>query len=456
MKRFFLFFLSISFFLTSSAAPIDSTTAKQMAISFFNDGTSSSKNISVEKVELATSFSNLHIFNLKETPGFVILAADDCAHPVLGYSTESNFDAATVPPTVIDWLNGYELQMEAALAHPVFDANIAQEWTKLREGRSTLSRGTAVVAPLVTATWGQSSPYNTACPTNTLVGCVAVAMGQVMHYWKYPEHGTGSHSYTYGGITHSVNFASATYNWEAMPDVLTSTNTNLATMLYHCGVGVEMEYGSSVSNAYMITSAAHPYSAESALKNFFGYSSEAHGELRSQYTDFQWIAMMKEDLDAGRPLIYNGFNQNYTGGHCFVCDGYAENNYFHVNWGQRGSYDGYFLISAMNPANQNFSYNQGAIFGLCPQTLVGIEEPDVADISVSPNPTTGLVSILFSNDLQNTKDLRYKLFDISGKCLIDERLENNEVNVANFVKGVYFLQILADGKNIFSQKIIKQ
>lgn len=36
-------------------------------------------------------------------------------------------------------------------------------------------------------TIGEGSYYNAMCPTNILVGYVAMAMGQVMHYWQHME-----------------------------------------------------------------------------------------------------------------------------------------------------------------------------------------------------------------------------------------------------------------------------
>ncbi|MBO7629572.1 MAG: C10 family peptidase, partial [Bacteroidales bacterium] len=76
----------------------------------------------------------------------------------------------------------------------------------LQSGHWWDSKNAQTVDPLITAKWGQGSPYNALCPPNTPVGCVAVAMGQVMRYWGYPEHGIDSHSYTYNGITHNVDF----------------------------------------------------------------------------------------------------------------------------------------------------------------------------------------------------------------------------------------------------------
>ena len=49
--------------------------------------------------------------------------------------------------------------------------------------------------PLIEANWNQGDGWTDMCPSNTYVGCVAVAMGQVMHHWQHPYTGTGFNMY---------------------------------------------------------------------------------------------------------------------------------------------------------------------------------------------------------------------------------------------------------------------
>ena len=401
-----------------------------------------------------TEFTHLYIFS--NDGGFVILSGDDCSKPILAYSTSGSFDPENIPAAVRDWLFTYEIRIEDAInQHLEATSEITAQWEMLQSGHWIDSKNAQTVDPIITAKWGQGSPYNALCPPNTPVGCVAVAMGQVMHHWKYPEHGIGSHSYTYNGITHNVDFSSATYNWNAMPNSCSSANNAVATLLYHCGVAIETWYTSSNSTAYVLYSPAHPYNAESALKENFGYSSDAHGELRSLYDKETWMSMLKNNLDAGIPIIYNGFNSSNAGGHCFICDGYDANNFFHFNWGQRGNYDGYFEIDDMTPSNQNFSYNQGAILDLVPAIDDGIEENLAQELLVYPNPTSGVFTIECNNT--NLDNCSFRIYDVYGKLLISNNLtkENNTIDLSNQPDGIYFFQLIEDGKSISFQKIVK-
>lgn len=72
--------------------------------------------------------------------------------------------------------------------------------------------------------------------------------------------------------------------------------------------------------------------------------------------------MIREELDARFPLIYDG-QSTKDGGHAFVCDGYDANGLFHINWGWGGSSNGYFQLSVLddNGDGIGFSEGQGAI-----------------------------------------------------------------------------------------------
>ncbi len=141
-----------------------------------------------------------------------------------------------------------------------------------------------------------------------------------------------------------------------------------------------MNYGVGTtggSGAYVI-SAQSPVTncSEYALQTYFDYKTSLHCEERVNYSNTQWMNMIKADLDAGRPVLYAGFGTG--GGHCFVTDGYDNNNFFHFNWGWGGMDDGYFEIDALNPGNLGigggsggFNANQQAVFGIEPNTIVG-------------------------------------------------------------------------------------
>ena len=331
---------------------------------------------------------HFYVFNLNDDQGWVIVADDDRSTPILGYSKSGTFVMDDMPANIDDWLSGISSEIQYIIDNEIVEKENIRQWKELYAGISDefISRGEKVVNPLIQTKWDQSPYYNDLCPYDnqyhdrTVTGCVATAMAQVVKYYNHPTIGTGSHSYStnsYGTLY--ANFGGTQYNWNNMPNQLSSSSSStqkqaVATLMYHMGVSVEMSYGVAAtggSGAYVISSYTNgEHCSEYALKHYFGYKTTAHGEMKNNYNDSQWKSMVRAELDANRPLIYAGFG---NGGHCFVCDGYDNNDKFHFNWGWSGQNDGYFSLSALNPGSggagggsYSFTNNQQAIFGLEP------------------------------------------------------------------------------------------
>jgi hypothetical protein len=229
--------------------------------------------------------------------------------------------------------------------------------------------------------WNQSPLYNNLCPIDnngmrSITGCVATAMAQIMKYWNYPVQGTGVGSYWlgktdnlcyFGNGTHITNIAiTGTYNWVNMPNSLTTNSASseisaIAKLMYDCGISVDMSYSSSSSGAC--------YNGRE-LVDHFNYDTGLHSESRTNYTDNNWKQLLYEELNNERPIWYSGYGDGV--GHSWVCDGYDNTGYFHMNWGWGGYSNGYFLLDALNPSNTGYSFNSGqsAVVGIKPACSV--------------------------------------------------------------------------------------
>lgn len=389
MKRVFLLSVIIVSCMQLFANPVDETTAKQFAQNFWKsnniigvkgDKVFKKRMDDARFVNIAQQcgYSEFFIFNNENGKGFVIIAADDCVTPILAYSYDNNFVTDNLPPNLKDWLDGYAEQIHIAVEMKTQATDeIKTDWNCLREQKNLPIKSETQVYPLISTTWNQSPYYNALCPYDythnerTVTGCVATAMAQIMKYWSYPEHGFGSHSYIpqnhpeYG--TQYADFSSTTYQWSSMPNNVTSSNTAVATLMYHCGVSVEMNYDipeNGGSGAQIASQDGYyEYCAENALKTYFDYKNSLHGVLKQD--DSQWINLLKTELDNARPILYAGFG---TGGHAFVCDGYNNSNYFHFNWGWSGNCNCYCLISNLIPEGSSYSFSLGqhAVIGIEP------------------------------------------------------------------------------------------
>lgn len=304
--------------------------------------------------------------------GFVLISADDRVLPVLGYSHQNFMDINNMAPSNKYWLGGYEMQIEYAIKNDLeADHKTIMDWERLSVDNFVVQtpKSIAVVGPLMDFPWDQGRYYNRLCPEDPEApsgydgrvpnGCVALATSMVMYYHRHPEMGTGSHSYNSSGYgVQMANYGATTYDWSAMTDKLTSYNTNVARLIYHLGVAVDMDYaadGSGSQTEY----------AGNALKNYFKYSSTLTTKSRWSHTSPTWISLLKENLDIDHPMIYSGSEQSGSG-HAFNCDGYDDANYFHFNWGWGGYGNGYYNISELNPVGNNFNFYQKVIVNIIP------------------------------------------------------------------------------------------
>lgn len=224
---------------------------------------------------------------------------------------------------------------------------------KPKEGR--------IINPLLSTSWDQSSGYNTHTHNNYPAGCVAVAMGQIMKYYEYPEN----------------------YAWDDMLDDRATDTT--ARLLAEIGDNVNMKYGPTASGAFL----------EDALSSF----KEDYG-----YTDVTIINhrddKVLDELEAERPVFMSGYDSN-AGGHAWVCDGYklitegyvyctylvestyssaeptevshmigadyetgSREEYFHMNWALIGASNGFYIDSHVG--NLYFTQNRRDITNIYP------------------------------------------------------------------------------------------
>lgn len=392
---FIAFILGINFV---SAKPVTPQTAQNLAVSFYmqHKGKTMATAVLAYTETLADRTPAYFVFNINTNAGFVIISADDAAHPIIGYSTEKAFVVPQQKSNISNWLNIRKKEIEVIRAENVqASADISSEWAgnfaKNLNARGTGNTNVNAVAALCSSTWNQngggSVPYNNLCPGGSVTGCVATAMSQIMRFWSYPAHGTGSSSYNAGSYgTLSCNYGATTYNWSNMP--LGSSNSDVALISYQTGVSVQMNYSPSGSGAYVIT-ADNAVCAQNSFVQYFGYDpSTIQGLQRSAYTDANWISLIEADITAGRPVQYVGTDPS-QGGHTWVCDGFDASDNFHMNWGWGGADDGYFSINNLATSSGfNPSTNHEALIGIQPLVTVANDAGVSAIVSPTGNACT--------------------------------------------------------------------
>ena len=314
----------------------------------------------IETFNIIENSANMYIVHLNPI-GFIILSSVDRTIPILGYSYNSEININELPRQLEAILISYQEGIQY-----VVDKNIMQDdktiylLEQYLNNSDFINRNNREVSPMITADWNQSGGWNNFCPGNSVVGCVAVAMGQVMNYWEYPTQGDGYSQYysiDYGVI--GVNFEDYTYDFSNMYDDYPTEDSQL--LLFHAGVAVHMNYTPWASGASVCWEGP---SAQNALDEHFGYNDDITCEVKINYTDEQWGSLIKDQLDRGWPMVYRGYSED--AGHAWNIDGY-QNDYYHCNWGWGGYANGYFYFDNLNAGGYNFIESQAALLNIVPE-----------------------------------------------------------------------------------------
>ena len=366
--------------------------------------------------------------------GYVIVAGDDRARDILAYGEGQLENLNDLPEAMQLFLNMYQKQMEYLQAHPGL---------KVQKG---INRGGVSVEPLLTTAWNQGKPYNMKTPRKgsgqdpyCKVGCSAVALAQVMRYWKYPKVSPALPGYTCPTSGYVIDaLPEYTFDWEHMRDSYPSSSSGIdqlpqtdidaiAWFMRYVGQAETMDYG-------LDQSGAEREEIMQAL-GIFGYR-DAHviekwdfNDGTVNYTEEGWGELIQSELIAGRPLIYCAFDMSSDstaiGGHAFNVDGYdADNDMYHVNFGMSAEKNTYYALNG-------FTLDNGmTVYDFYPILFADVQDPSLTTdprIYTSTNALTmecyageTTTATLVVSSAHLTDDITLALNDTNGVFSIDE------------------------------------
>lgn len=323
--------------------------------------------ITIKNSETMVSNGRPYFHVINANHGFVILSADSAYKPILAYDKTGNFSIAggNLHPGLLNWFNKHAHELDyvrdakngfidsvgrvnralwqgigprAASPGPSTGAgsgaansgpqNVVDMQPPTIVSRYDSDVNTIVtVGPLCPTFWGQDYPFNYYCPVGTYsgghvpAGCVAVAMAQVMYFWKFP-----------------TTYANHTYDYAAMPLTL-----DAAYSLPIPGTYAQLisDVGTTIGTQYSNTgSGADPQNIPSAFA-LMGYTSATRTQGLTQQAlsgaddGVTYAGLMTNEIQTNhRPCIaggWPGYNGGVFGagilpspggtGHSWVCDG---------------------------------------------------------------------------------------------------------------------------------------
>ena len=313
----------------------------------------------------------------------VLLSGYKMCMPVLGYFRSDGTSildtlSTKVPPGLISLVKGYAEQVQSSFKEDFEENEHNKTWYELITQKTPSAPGSEKVSPLLKSKWNQDitidgvcnaynyyvpktgkkceyncfssyddlrSSYNASSYNKCTTGCVAVAMAQVMYYWKYPKNYDWCNMEDSLAVMSNINcddffvvdplhhpedgrrICDPNPNYEKQRD-------NVAKLIYDAAELVDTYYCLGETCA----SSANILLISGALKNDFGYHSDAVFRWKSSHTMTKWKEFLKTNLDNERPVIYGSLGTKLDA-HCFVCDGYRSDDFFHFNWGWGGYQD---------------------------------------------------------------------------------------------------------------------
>ena len=404
MKRILSLVFALVALLPLCAAPITRNAALQMAQQFAQEkGKALASEVYIAPGrKMSAARQPLYLFNMEDNNGFVIVAGDDRAIPILGYATQGSYNENDSPCNFRDWLD--EMAREIDALPP------SAEGGSMKAPRKVATHN--AIAPLIKTQWNQGATtaegyiYNTLCPTvdgrHCVTGCVATAGAQVMYYYQHPKDAIpGVPGYELEGYEHidtSEPLPPTQFNWEDMKLTYSTTDQGteaalaVAELMLYCGYAVRMGYGLNGSGS-------NTRAMAQGMIDYFDYDPYTfHYVARSDFSVCEWDELIYNELAEARPVLYRGSGTK-SGGHAFICDGYDGKGLYHFNWGWGGNHDGYYTLHATNPYGDNvnndgFISGQSACIGLQPNTGFVPEIVPQEDEREDEIPTEGLVPTL--------------------------------------------------------------
>jgi hypothetical protein len=318
--------------------------------------------------------------------GFVVVAGDDWAEPIIAFSRGGKYSPSPNDPLgalVTQDLAariGAVRQLQANNARPAAVSGSQSKWNELQQwaakdadaGLTSISD--IRVSPLVQSKWSQDeeckSPcYNYYTPSNYVCGCVATAMSQFMRFHRFPTAGIGTQTFSISvdgvdktATTRGGDGSGGPYNWDEMtldPDCgLTTTQRQaIGALCSDAGLSVNMAYAAYGSGADTLQ-------VKDALVGTFGYSNAIKGGDASGEIGSALYAMANPNLDSGYPVI---LGIRGSGGHAIVADGYGYNQstlYHHLNMGWAGYEDAWYNLPNIDVPGMPFDMVYKCIYNV--------------------------------------------------------------------------------------------
>jgi len=413
--------------------------------------------------------------------GYLVFSANKSLSPIIAYSLSSvpSVEGEEINPLHDMLVRDLRTRLEHLDLIPWDARNLNQSrWKAMLEkepDERTFHQwppaGSTSTGGWVETNWSQSHPYNKFCPMDnvniarSVAGCPAVALSMIIHYQKnlngtqFSDNDDYYHSYA--GRQYWIDDDAHGWDFPTFPDLneyfdsiglkfLSYSMLNedeIAALVFGCGVAAQQVYTSEVSGTFGVDQAYDAYIR-------FGYTDA----MLIYDSDTSFYTQMKNNIKNSRPVHLAVLSSTGQGGHNVVADGYNTDDYYHLNFGWGGGYNGWYLLPDEIP--YNLTIIEGAVLDIG-VAHVAIDDPadyKAPGISIFPNPVKNEFSVVSSQ--LSGKYCKIELLNAAGKnvaVLFEGKPGKDmiEFSLGNLPPGIYLCKITID-QGSSTKKLIKE
>lgn len=329
-----------------------------------------SRSIDLENIQYVCTNKNsrsqnsdtlLYVINYAENNGFAVVSANPNTPGLMAVTEKGNYSLISED---INDKTGIGLFMDMA---EIYVSNSDNEIKGNRldpvlELMERVDTTDTYILPKLTTKWGQLSPEGVFCP-NLLSGCVNTALAQIMAYFEYPTQMNISYE--------NAPIASLVLDWSEMKKCKGAYNESATDIAQNSISHLCRQLG------YLTGSSYNPASTTTTLYSALGVARNLGYTVSSNVIDYGDDINFQSALDENNLILMGGFKLDNTVGHAWVVDGHLERelhytayvreangelwqlrdeyytyyHYNHINWGDDGFCNGYFMMDVFNKSN---------------------------------------------------------------------------------------------------------
>ena len=193
--------------------------------------------------------------------------------------------------------------------------------------------------PLLETNWGQRNEFARFSPRNLRLGCWSTAIAQILYYHRLAPHGSVQYECS-DSTPIDEDFDLHTFDWDLFVNRIDAGTPEesideVALYCYYASVTVQKDFG---TGTYVLSHAGR------ALAVSDHYDCTATMYPSSHPLD-QTRQLIRDELNAGRPVMMHMRDLAHVSYHAVAVDGYLtieDQLWIHINMGWEGSSDGWY------------------------------------------------------------------------------------------------------------------